>query len=59
MIKKLDHVSIVVKDLDEGLKTFENLLGIKSSHVEEIPDQGIKAAMIVVGDVEMELIQGS
>ena len=57
MIKKLDHVSIVVKDLDEGLKTFENLLGIKSSHVEEIPDQGIKAAMIVVGDVEMELIQ--
>ena len=57
MIKKLDHVSIVVQDLDEGIKTYENLLGIKHSHVEEIPDQGIKAAMIKVGDVEIELIQ--
>ena len=57
MIKRLDHVSIVVKDLGEGLKTYENLLGIKPSHVEEVPDQGIKAAMIAVGDVEVELIQ--
>ncbi len=57
MIKRLDHVSIVVRDLDEGLKTFEGLLGIKHSHIEEVPDQGIKAAMIKVGDVEVELIQ--
>ena len=45
MIKKLDHVSVVVKDLDEGTRTYENLLGIKHSHVEEVPDQGIKAAI--------------
>ena len=57
MIKKLDHVSIVVSNLDEGLKTYENLLGTKASHVEEVPDQGIKAAMIVVGDIEVELIE--
>lgn len=57
MIKKVDHVSIAVKNLDEGLKTFENLLGIKHSHVEEVPDQGIKAAMIKVGDIEIELIE--
>ena len=57
MIKRLDHVSIVVRDLDEGLKTFEGLLGIKHSHIEEVPDQGIKAAMIQVGNVEVELIQ--
>jgi len=57
MIKKLDHVSIVVKNLDEGLKTFEGLLGVKHSHIQEVPDQGIKAAMIMVGDVEIELIE--
>ncbi len=57
MIKRLDHVSIVVRDLDEGLKTFEGLLGVKHSHIEEVPDQGIKAAMIQVGNVEVELIQ--
>jgi len=57
MIKKLDHVSIVVKNLDEGLKTFEGLLGVEHSHIQEVPDQGIKAAMIMVGDVEIELIE--
>ena len=57
MIKKVDHISIAVKSLDEGLKIYENLLGIKSSHIEEVPDQGIKAAMIMVGDVEIELIE--
>jgi methylmalonyl-CoA/ethylmalonyl-CoA epimerase len=57
MIKKVDHVSIAVKNLDEGLKTFENLLGVKASHIEEVPDQKIKAAMLMVGDVEIELIE--
>ena len=57
MIKRVDHISIAVKNLDEGIKTYENLLGIKPSHIEEIPDQGIKAALIVLGDVEIELIE--
>jgi methylmalonyl-CoA/ethylmalonyl-CoA epimerase len=57
MIKKVDHVSIAVSDIAEGLKTFENLLGIKAGHVEEIPEQGVKAAMIMVGDIEIELIE--
>lgn len=57
MIKRLDHVSIVVRNLDEGLKTFEGLLGVKHSHIREVPDQGIKAAMIMVGGVEIELIE--
>ncbi|MEE8471276.1 MAG: methylmalonyl-CoA epimerase [Dehalococcoidia bacterium] len=57
MIRKVDHVAIAVKNLDEGLKTYENLLGIKPSHVEIIADQGIKAATIVLGDMEIELIE--
>jgi len=57
MIKKVDHVAIVVKNLDEGLKTYETLLGIKPSHIETVPDQGIKAATLVVGSVAIELIE--
>ena len=57
MIKKVNHVAIAVKNLDEGLKTFENLLGIKAAHVQEVPDQKIKAAMFHVGNMEIELIQ--
>lgn len=57
MIKRVDHVAIVVKNLDEGLKTYEALLGIKPSHTETVPDQGIKAATLVVGTVAIELIE--
>lgn len=57
MIKKVDHVAIAVNSLEEGLKTYENLLGIKPSHIEEVPDQGIKAAMLMIGNVEIELIE--
>ena len=57
MIKRIDHVAIVVKNLDEGLKTFETLLGHKAAQVKEVPEQKVKAAMIHVGDVEIELIQ--
>jgi len=57
MIKRVNHVAIAVKNLDEALKTFENLLGHKAAQVKEVPDQKIRAAMIHVGDVEIELIQ--
>ena len=62
MIKKVDHVSIAVSNIEEGLKTFETLLGIKAGHVEEIPDQGVKAAKVeklekLCLDVEIELIE--
>ncbi len=57
MIKKVDHVAIVVSNIEEGLKLYENLLGIKPSHIEEIPDQKVRSAMIVIGDVDIELIE--
>ena len=57
MIKRVDHVAIAVNNLDEGLKTFESLLGVKASHVEEIPEQKVKAALLMLGDVEIELIE--
>ena len=57
MIKGVDHLSIVVKNLEEGLRVYENVLGIKHSHQETVADQGIKAAMIMVGNVEVELIE--
>ena len=57
MIKRVDHVAIAVRDLDEALAVFEGLLGFKAAHIEEVPDQGVKAALIPIGDSEIELIQ--
>ncbi len=57
MIKRIDHVAIAVKDLDAAISNFESLFGLKPSKVEEIADQGVKAALIHIGDTEIEFIQ--
>lgn len=58
MIKKLDHVAIAVKNLDEALGTYEKLFGLKAEKIETIPEQRVKIAIIPIGEgSEIELIQ--
>lgn len=58
MIKKVHHVAIAVKNLDEALKLFETLFGVKASKIQSIPEQGVKAALIPIGDSgEIEFIE--
>jgi methylmalonyl-CoA epimerase len=57
MIKNFNHVAIAVNNLDEVLSLFENLFGLKPSEIEEVPDQGVKAALIPVGSGEIELLE--
>ena len=57
MIKRVDHIAIAVSNLDEALGVFEGLLGFKAAHTETIPEQGVKAALIPIGDGEIELIE--
>jgi methylmalonyl-CoA epimerase len=57
MIKNFNHVAIAVNNLDESLKLFESLFGLKPSKIEEVPDQGVKAALILVGSGEIELLE--
>ncbi|MEA4930553.1 MAG: methylmalonyl-CoA epimerase [Anaerolineaceae bacterium] len=56
-IKKINHVAIVVKDIDESLKFWETALGLKLDHVEDVPSQASKVAFIPVGEGEIELVQ--
>lgn len=58
MIKKLDHVAIAVKNLDEALGIYEKIFGLKPEKIEDVPDQRVKAAIIPIGEgSEIELIQ--
>ena len=56
MIKKIDHVAVVVKSLDEALELYEKILGVKATRVETVPEQGVKAALIPLkegGEIEL------
>jgi len=57
MIIKLDHIAIVVKDLERALKPYQEALGLTVSNMEEIPGQQVRIAFLPIGDTEIELLE--
>lgn len=56
-IKKINHVAIVVEDIDSAMGFWGDALGLTLDHVEDVPSQASKVAFIPVGDSEVELVQ--
>ncbi len=59
MIKKVDHIGIAVKNLDETLKFYEDVLGIKAQGNEVIEEQKVRVAFLPIGDTEIELLEST
>ncbi len=55
MIQKIDHIGVAVSDLDEALKLYRDILGLKVEKTEDFG--GMKIAFIPIGDTEFELLQ--
>lgn len=57
--KRIDHVGIVVKDLEEGVATFERNFGFTRTPGRggEVAALGIKNAFVPVGGSDLEFIQ--
>lgn len=56
-ITHLHHIAIVTENLQTSIDFYQNLLGQSCSSVEEIPERGIKIAMIPIGNTRIELIE--
>ncbi len=59
MIKQIDHIGIAVKSLDEGIRYYENVLGLHCEKVEEVPSQKVKTAFFHCGEVHLELLEAT
>ncbi len=46
----IDHVGIAVPDLDEAIAFYRDTFGMKVAHQETNEEQGVREAMIAVGD---------
>jgi len=59
MGKRIDHIAIVVQDLDVALGVYRDLLGLQLERVEEVPAENVKVAFLALpeGDGEIELVQ--
>jgi len=56
-INRIDHIAIVVDDLEAARAFYEQALGLTVSQVEEIPAEQVRIAFLPVGESEIELLQ--
>ena len=52
----IHHLGVAVEDLDEAVTTYERVLGARLEHRERVPDQGVEAASLRIGDGRVELL---
>ncbi len=55
--KRLDHVAVLVPDLEEALSFWQDEFGLSLDHVETISSMAVKIAFLPLGDSEIELVQ--
>ena len=57
MIDKIHHVGIAVHSLDEALKFYRDTLGLHVHAEDTVEDQGVRAALLTIGESEIELLE--
>lgn len=58
-VLKVDHIGVAVKSIEEALKLYEGVLGLKLEEVETVEEQRVKVAFLPVGDTEVELLEST
>jgi methylmalonyl-CoA/ethylmalonyl-CoA epimerase len=56
-IKKINHIAIAVKDVEESLKFWRDAMGLQVDHIENVPSQKSEVVFIPVGDSGVELVK--
>ena len=56
-IKRIDHIAIVVEDIESTLGFWREALGLELEHVEDVPEQKSMVAFLPIGESEIELVK--
>jgi methylmalonyl-CoA/ethylmalonyl-CoA epimerase len=56
MLKRLDHIGIVVENIQQACQPYE-ALGMKVSHILDLTTKPVTVAFLPLGDAELELLQ--
>lgn len=57
MIKKVDHIGIAVRSLEEALPFYTDILKLPLLGMEEVKSEDIKVAFLKAGDIKLELLE--
>ena len=56
-VQRIDHVAIVVNDIDSALAFWRDGLGLQVMHVEDVPSQDSIVAFLPTGNSDLELVK--
>lgn len=56
-LSHIEHLGIAVKSIEEALPYYENVLGLKCYNIEEVADQKVRTAFMMVGQTKLELLE--
>ena len=56
MLKSLNHVAIVVPDLEAATRRYRDDLGAKVSDAQELPDHGVTVVFVELSNTKIELL---
>ncbi|WP_307473245.1 methylmalonyl-CoA epimerase [Cytobacillus purgationiresistens] len=57
LIKKIDHIGIAVRSLDETLPFYTDILQLPLLGIEEVESEGIRVAFLKAGETKLELLE--
>lgn len=56
-LQRIDHVGYAITDLEEAIRYHERLYGAQVAHREEIERDGVREALLAVGDSFIQLLE--
>jgi methylmalonyl-CoA/ethylmalonyl-CoA epimerase len=54
---KIDHIGIATRGIEESLGFWRDALGLEVQHTETVEEQGVRVAMLPVGEPRVELLE--
>lgn len=57
MVKKVDHIGIAVKSLDQALPFYTEILKLPLLGIEEVESEKVKVAFLEAGETHLELLE--
>lgn len=56
MFDRIDHVGVAVQEIDASLECYRDLFELDVAHREIVPEQGVEAVLLDVGENHVELL---
>src|SRR5207245_9198414 len=60
MLRRIDHIAIIVQNIEQALLFYRDILDITPSEIKEVPTEQVRIAFLPMGDSggsEIELIE--